>query len=172
MADRRRHHGFTLIEAILSIVLIGIVTISVGNLMVTGLSSYSLITDRREALQEARLAVNMMTNELAYIVNPATGITAISSPSITFTPATGGSVTYSVTGGNLLRGTQTLAKNVTSNTGFAFYTAGGGTTANPAQVYRIHIAVEVDTGVAAHGKVMINSNVYLRNRYYNGYSKL
>ena len=167
-----KKNAFTLVEVLLSMVIISALVVAVGQIMLVGMDSYSLITDRREALQGARLAVNMMENELQTIVNPATDIIAIAANSITFVPAGGGSVTYSVSGNQLLRDTDPLAKNITANTAFTYYTTGGATTSNPAQVYRIHIDIEVDTGVVRSGKVFIKDNVYLRNRYYSAFTQI
>ncbi len=168
---RRGQRGFTLIESLLAMVVISALVIAVAQIMIKAIDSYSLIVDRREVLQEARLAVNMMTNELQTIVHPGTDIASISATAITFTPAGGAAITYSVQGNTLLRDAKTLANNVTASTGFGYYTAGGAVTADPTKVYLIHIVVEVDTGMASHGKVRINSNVYLRNRYYNGFTQ-
>ena len=167
--DNRK--GFTLIEALLSIVVISALVAAVAHTMIKGMDSYSIIADRREALQEARLAVNMMSDELQTIANPATDISAISATSITFTPAAGGSVTYSIVGTELRRDSKTLAQNVTASSGFIYYTAGGGITSTPSLIYRIHIRVEISS-TALHGNVQINSNVYLRNRYYNAFTQI
>lgn len=168
-----RPRGFTLLEMLLAIVIISAMVVAVAFILIRGMEAYTLVVDRREALQEARTAVNMMTNELQTIQDPSTGIAGISATSITFTPAAGGSVTYSVSGGNLLRGAKTLASSVSAATQFQYFTAGGASTSNPAQVYRIHIAVEVDTPAGSgHGKATINSNVYLRNRYFNAFQQI
>lgn len=168
----KQDSGFTILESLLAMVAISVVVVAVAHIMITGMRSYVLTADRRDALQKARLAVNLMTNELQTIQNPATGISSISSTSITFTPQGGGSVTYSVSGSNLLRGSNILASNVTAATGFVYYTTGGATTSTPSAVHRIHITVAVDTGTSAHGVVTINSNIYLRNRYYSGFTRL
>jgi len=164
--------GFTLIESLLAIVIISIMVVAVAEILISGMGSYSLITDRREALQGARLAVNMITNELQAISDPSTDISSISATSLTFAPADGGSpVTYSISGTSLLRNAKALAENVLPASGFEYYTAGGSATTDPAQVHRINVSVGVDTG-AAHGQVVINSSAYLRNRYYNGFTQM
>jgi len=173
MTSSRRKNGFTIIESILAILVISTMVVAMGYIMIVGMDSYRLVSDRREALQGARLAVNMMSNDLMNIADPATDIASISATAITFTPAGGGgSVTYQVSGSNLMRGASILAGDVDTGTGFAYYTAGGGTTADQAQVYRIQITVVVDTPSSEYGKVTIRSDVYLRNRYYDSYTQL
>lgn len=164
--------GFTLLESLLTMIIIGVVSLGVGNIMVSGLETYSLIADRRQALHGARLAVNMMTNELQTVRNPSVDISNISTNSISFISASGESITYSISGTNLLRGDKTLAANVMNQTGFQFFTSGGGITSDSDKVHRVHISVEVGTGASGHGSVMLNTNVYLRNRYYNEFKQI
>lgn len=168
----KKQKGFTILESLLAIVVISVVLVAVGYILLQAMRSYTLVIDRREALQEARLAVNMMTNEIQTIANPTTDISSISTTSMTFTKAGGGGVVYSISGGELFRGSNILATNVSSQSRFDYYTAGGALTSNPSQVYRVHIALEVDTGDTASGKVMLNNNIYLRNRYYSGFTQL
>ena len=168
-----RCRGFTLVESLLAIVIISTMVVAVAEILISGMGSFSLITDRREALQGARLAVNMMTDEIQSISDPATDISAISANSMTFSPGGGGGpVTYSISGTNLTRNTKTLATDITPASSFEFFTAGGAATTNPAQVYRVGVTMGVDTGTAGHGQVVIKSSAYLRNRYYDGYTQM
>lgn len=160
-----------MVEMILAIIVISAIAGVVAYIMISSIGSYGLITARREALNEARTAMNLMSTELQTVTNPSVNITAVSSTSMTFNPAAGGSVTYSISGGNLLRDSNNLAKNVTANSAFTYYTTAGATTTTPSQVARVHIALEVDTGSTAYGKVMVVSDVYLRNLYYNSYTQ-
>ncbi|MFH1830844.1 MAG: hypothetical protein ABH871_08745 [Pseudomonadota bacterium] len=167
--------GFTFVESILTIIVISVLVIAIAHILISSLDSYSHILDRREALQEARLAANMMANEMQSIADPAKDIRAISPNSITF-DSFAGKVTYAIGENTLTRtdgsGTSMLADDVTAESGFDYYTAGGGTTTNPSQVYRIGIVIGVNTGVPQYGSVLINSDVYLRNRYYDLFTQI
>lgn len=171
---RGRKDGFTLIESVLAIVVIAAISVVVAEMMTVGLESYGMVVDRREALQRARLAMNLMTSELQTIAAPETDIASIGASAITFTSG-GGSITYAVSGNRLTRqdssGTSVLADGILPSTRFDYYTQGGATTSNRTLVHRIHITVGVDTGVARHGTVVMNSNVYLRNRYYGSFTQ-
>lgn len=167
----KNRRAFTLVEVLLSIVMIGAVVVCISYILILGMNSYSLVSDRRDSLQGARLAVNMMINDFQTIANPATDITSISSSAITFIAAGGGSVTYQVSGSNLLRGADVLASNLGVGSGFQYFTLNGAVTSNPAQVYRIHVSVTVNAQVAQNGTVTINSNAFLRNRYYAGFTQ-
>lgn len=167
-----RFTGFTIIEMILAMVIVSIIVVSIAQMMLKGIDSYSLIVDRREAVQGARLAANIMSTELATITSPATDISSISATSITFTPAGGGgAITYLVSGSNLLRNSKVLASSVTAATGFTYFTSGGAVTSDAAQVHRIGITVAVTAQNPANGTVTVKENVYLRNRYYSGFIK-
>ena len=166
-----RNRSFTLVEVLLAIVMIGAVSVAVSYILILGMNSYSIISDRRDTLQAARLAVNMMSNDFQNIANPATDIASISATSITFTPAGGGSVTYQVSGSNLLRGADVLASNVAVGSGFQYFTVNGASTSSPAQVYRIRISVTVNAQDVKSGTVTINSNAFLRNRYYESFTQ-
>ena len=171
MISLKRNRGFTLVELILSIVIISAIFVVMAQILITGLDSYRLVVNRREALQGARLAVNMMEGELQPVADPATDISAISSTSIQFTNANSQSVTYSISGSDLLRNSKILASNLGSASGFSYYTNGGSTTTDPAQVYRIDIVVEVDAEETQYGSVEAHASVFLRNRYYDAYTR-
>lgn len=169
---RHSIRGFTLVELILTMVIMSILFAFVGTIMYTGLKSYSLVSDRQNAISKARMALNLMADELVVISNPATDITSISSTSITFVSAEGESVTYSISSQNLMRDANILTDNVGTGTGFTYYTAGGGTTSTPSQVHRIKIDLAVNADASVHGVIRMTESIYLRNRYYNGFTKL
>lgn len=172
MAGVNRDDGFSLIELMLAIIVISALVAAMAHILLIGMDSYRIIVDRREALQGARLAINMMTNELQTIEVPSTDISSISPTAITFAPAGGGSVTYQVIGSNLMRGASILVGNVADGTGFTYYTSGGAVTADPAQVHRIRITVVIDMEDGDFGTLTARSDVYLRNRYYDSFTKL
>lgn len=174
MRGVRNRRGFTLVESLLAIIVIAAIAASVAELMLLALDSYGIIVDRREALQRARLAINLMDSELQVIANPATDITTISSNQITFLLG-GQSVSYAISGNRLLRqdssGASVVADNLLPGSRFDFYTQGGGTTTNRTAVYRIHLAIGVAVGGGTQGQIMLLSNVFLRNRYYVSFAQ-
>lgn len=56
--------GFTLIELIMSLVLLGIVGITAGMLIYQGTRSYEALSDQKEATQQATLAAERISREL------------------------------------------------------------------------------------------------------------
>ncbi len=170
---RRCTRGFTLVEALLAIVVIGAMVAATGNLLITGMDTYRLVVDRSDALQRARFAMNFMTNEFEIIEDPTNDIASITAGSITFTPAGGGSVTYQAIGNDVYRNGDLLVEDIDlGQSGLEYFTAGGATTSDPAQVYRIRVTLTVDAADASAGEVTLVSNVYLRNRYYESFTRL
>ncbi len=164
--------AFTLVESILAIIIISAMALVTGDILMSGMDTYALVVERREALQQARLATNFMTNELQTIADPATDISSIGATSITFTPAGGGGpVTYSVSGSNLMRGADILATNIGGATQFLYFTTGGAATSNPTQVYRIDLTVQIDANDPKFDSVTIKNGIYLRNRYYDQFTQ-
>lgn len=171
MSQTEGKNGFTLIESILAILVISAIALSMSYIIMVGMRSYAMISDRRTALQNARLGVNMMANEIETIANPATDISSVSSTSMTFTNAQSQSVTYSISGGNLMRNSDVLAANVTGTTAFSYFNAAGGSTSTPSLVARVHIIVQVNTPGSTSGQVTILNDAYLRNRYYTQFTR-
>lgn len=64
MQHRSREDGFTLIELILVIVLIGIISASTAMLMLQGTKSYADLVNRKESLHNARLAMERISREV------------------------------------------------------------------------------------------------------------
>lgn len=69
-----RENGFTLIELILVIMLIGIISASTAMLMLQGTKSYADLVDRKESLHNARIAMERISRE----VRQATSATTVS----------------------------------------------------------------------------------------------
>lgn len=62
--DLHTQKGFTLIEMIMSMVLLGIVAITAGMLIYQGTRSYEALSDQKEVTQRATLALERVSREL------------------------------------------------------------------------------------------------------------
>lgn len=80
----RDQTGFTLIEMILSLVLLGIVAITAGMLIYQGTRSYETLSDQKEVTQQATLALERVSRELRQIRCTPSGNTC--APSATDVP--------------------------------------------------------------------------------------
>lgn len=61
--------GFTLIELVITMVLIGIVAYVVASALSTGIKAYFVTDFRKEALDQARIAMERVTREIRNVVN-------------------------------------------------------------------------------------------------------
>lgn len=67
MNNRLNRKGFTLIELVLGMVLIGIVALVVANALSTGITGFFVVDNRKEALDQARGAMDRMAKEIRNI---------------------------------------------------------------------------------------------------------
>lgn len=141
---RAAQRGFSLIEMILVIVIVGIIASVGAQLMGTGFQLYFTGRDTLSVDAQARVALERMTRELR-TVRPATGLTMLPATEVTFTDETGTAVRYYINAGDLMRNTQVLAGGV-SGLGFVYVDSAGAVTASAAQVFYISVQFTVTQG--------------------------
>jgi prepilin-type N-terminal cleavage/methylation domain-containing protein len=114
--------GFTLIEIVITIVLVSILAALASVIILQGVKAYSDEDSRSDVHYQARLAVERIVREARQMQSCAT-ITVTSSPTGTlwFTDINGTPVKFSVSGGKLWRNdTDLLASGITSTQPFSF----------------------------------------------------
>ncbi len=168
----KSQHGFSLVESVLSCVVLAIVALTFASLFAHAIDSYEDMNARSESLDNARYSLNRISKELMYI--QPSNITAIAPGQLSFTDSTGLATSFNTAsvGGvlNLYRGTDLLAQNL-SSFGFAYYDATGALItdySSPALVRRIQISISVkDT--SGNNDVALTTEVYPRNFYYSNF---
>ena len=133
---KSRREGITLIELVLGMVLIGIVALVVANALSTGITGFFVVDNRKEALDQARIAMDRMAKEMRNLKNSAS-VTTSSATQFCFTMLDGTNnnllVNYSYVDPNIRReeggacvagNGQTLATNIASFS-FAYIRANG-----------------------------------------------
>lgn len=172
-AGGRENRGFTIIELILTTVLVSITIFGTASIIMRGLDAYAQARERRQAVNAARHGVDRMVRDLRQIASPATFI--LLANATTFRYATQlvplNFVTYQVQGNQLLLDGNLLVGNVVPGSGFSYFNAAGLPAVGLVDIARVNINLTVNTSVAAYGSVVINTDVYLRNRYYQGFSQ-
>ena len=139
--------GFTLIEAIISIVIAGVLATLGARLMSSGFRTYFLGRELAQDAAQGTLAVERMTRDLR-AVRSAADLTTIGASTITFVDVDGNTISYALSAGSVTRsqngGTaQPLAANV-SSLAFTYLQNDGQTTAaSSATVWYIAAAVTV-----------------------------
>jgi prepilin-type N-terminal cleavage/methylation domain-containing protein len=113
--------GFTLIELVITIVLVSILSGIAAMIILRGVTMYSDQDTRSDVHYQARLAVERITKELRSMQSCST-IAVSSNPtgSFSFVDSNSSGVNYNVSGGNLFRGADLLASGITSTQPFSF----------------------------------------------------
>jgi type II secretory pathway component PulJ len=158
--------GFTLVELVLSISLLGIVGGIMGALFAESITSYSTMADRRSSMESARIAVERIKRDVELIASTG-DIATFTDTNFTFSLAGEGSVAYTLSGTQLLRNTDVLADGV-SFFDFNYLDQNGASAGTAAAIRRIQFEIQVSTE-QGHGSHRVRSQVFLRSLYYESY---
>ena len=154
---KSRREGITLIELVIGMVLIGIVALVVANALSTGITGFFVIDNRKEALDQARIAMDRMAKEMRNLKNSAS-VTTSSATQFCFTMLDGTNnnvlVNYSYVDPDIKRKEagdvacppgegQTLATKIAASFSFAYIQANGteGSTFSSVTTKRIRIII-------------------------------
>ncbi len=168
----RNEKGFSFVELLMSLVVVGIISISFAYLFSTGVDSFALVSSRKEALSQGRYAINRMTQELLKV--RSTDIQSISNTSFSFTDSSGQSTDFhsQVVNGEtqLYRGNDLLATSLNGFT-LTYYDTNGVVISDYQQLaslrrIRIDLNVRVDGNA---GSVALMGEIYPRNFYYSNF---
>jgi len=113
--------GITLIELVMTMVLMGIVALVVANALSTGVTAFFTTDNRKESLDQGRIALDRMAKEIRNL-RDSDDVNASSATQFCFTDTEGVQINYSYAGTNLRRATgnctagsgATLSANITS----------------------------------------------------------
>ena len=147
--------------------LIGIIAFLVADAMSTGFRAFFTTDSRKEALDQARIAMERMTREIRNL-RDSDDVIASSTSQFNFTDVNGSNIDFNYSSPNITRNSATLATNITSFS-FAYIRADGTSDAsfvdsdpdNPAtDAKRIRITV---TAMVSNEPVTLQSEVWPRN---------
>lgn len=161
--------GFTLVEIILSVSLVGILFIFAGLLLRSGLDAYTHLSQRGANLQASRFAMDRMIRELIQVEddNP-NNIQSIQSNRIVFVDSLGITSDFELIGQNIMRNNDILLGNVTSLTFTGFASDNSITTAAP-QVRRVRIQFStLPPGQTA--PLTLRTDIFVRNYMYDNFN--
>lgn len=160
--------GFTLVEFVLAIAMIGILGAVLGPGLGRAIRGYNIVQARRATLAQARAAIDRIVHEIRLIQGANAILNISSSSSFQFEYPNNNAITYSLSGGNLMRNSDILADNVPS-LNFQYFRGSGATTTTPSQVRRVRIQFAINAP-NSQGGLTLATHVYLRalhDRYEN-----
>ena len=152
--------GFTLIEIVITIVLLSIISGIAAMIILQGVRAYTLESTHSDVHYQAKLAMERMAREL----RTATTVTATApSSSLVFTDVTGTSVTYSLNGNNVTRNADLLSTGVTALL-FSHYDNANVLTAATASVWTVEVSMTDQQGAGATADTLqMRTRVHPRN---------
>lgn len=154
--------GFTLVELIITIVLIGIIAGVAAMLILQGVKGYSDEEIRSDLTNQARLAIERMAREIRE-ARDCTDITSMAPGTFTFTGIDGVAVTFTTSGANLTRNGTTLASDV-SALDFAYLRRSGAPAGSAAQIWNVDVTLTVNRSGESHThRIRVHPRGFLPN---------
>jgi len=153
-----KQHGFSLIELVMVIVLMGIIASIASKILAEGLNN--LLTARKvnDANWQGQLAMERMIRDFRDV--RSSGDISISSASeFAFTDINGNSIDYKLSGTSLMQGSSILADGISSLV-FTYYNASGTSGASGSAIHYVKAAITVTQGGANY---TVSALGYLRN---------
>ena len=152
--------GFTLIELVLTITILGVLSMVIAPNMFNAIKGYDLVGTRRLVLAEGRAGVERMAKEIRLIPGAAQ-ITSVAAQNFQFQYPTGTSIAYTLSGTNLLRNSNILIGNINALT-FTYYDESGTSTLTAANVRSVGILFTIDSP-GAIANYTLRTRVFLPN---------
>ena len=143
-AYRNRSGGFTLVEMVVVIALLGIIGLVPSYVIVESMRVYARTAPKVDAAYQARLADDRMKREIRDLKGLGR-VTAMTSSAFTFDDSSDTTIAYSLSASNLLRNGDLMAKGVTSLT-FSYWKSDGTVASAAADLNLVEYDLTVQTG--------------------------
>lgn len=135
----KKQRGFTLIELIFVIALMGIISVVISKTLFESYRTFMTAQDASELDWNTFLALERLANDI-HTIRSASDITTISATQLVFVNQSGATIQYQLSGSLLLRNSITLASGIQSFA-FTYLNKNGITTATPSAVRYIGINI-------------------------------
>lgn len=171
-----KNGGFTLIEVVLTIVIVGIIAGVAAKILMSGLDTYSFVVNRKDATQHARVGMEKMVSELLLIKN--SDIRWMYNENFGFWDRDQGGASFKK---DAMRGLPVLSRGDESWGGDDYFLAGqlgiidfdylradGSGTSSAAEVRKINVELSIDA-LGGHGAITLRTEVFPRNMMYSNF---
>jgi prepilin-type N-terminal cleavage/methylation domain-containing protein len=135
----RSQKGFSLLELIITIIIMGIISVIIGKILIQSFNMFSISQNIGEADWQGLFSLEKLTNDI-HNIRSAGDITSISSSSFSFVDMAGTTVTYQLSGSTLLRNGLTVASGLSGLT-FSYLDDTGAVTASAVRYVSIAVTL-------------------------------
>ncbi len=162
--NSKKVRGFTLIEAVMVIVIVGILAGGSSMYIKQVMDTWNFQNFREEAVSQGRIGLIRMTREIRQIKGPF-NVTAANQTVFSFVDHNDNAISYSLSGTNLNRNSNLLLSGVNNFT-FSYYDVNNTLVTSPilapnsTNIYRINIDFQVQSGSQTK---RLRSQVWPRN---------
>ena len=138
---RYQQKGFTFIELILVVILLGIISVVIGRILLEGYRTFLTSQSILETDWQGWMALERMVNDI-HTIRSAADLSTIQTNQLTFVNTNGNTIQYQLSGSSLMRNSFILASGIQS-LNFSYLDANGTTTAIPSAVRYISLSLRV-----------------------------
>lgn len=150
--------GFTLLEMVMVLALVGIVALILSQVIYSGMNSWFFIKEQKSMMTDASSAMRRMVREIRL----ANSITTFASSECQFTDISGAAINYRQVGSNLQRNSEIMLQCVAVNgLQFSYLDSQGGAAASASTIRSIQIVLTTQNG---SNRVALLSSASIRKR--------
>jgi len=168
----RKIAGFTLVELILAILIVGAIAGVSAKILLSGIDTYEFITTRKNATQNARVAMERMVDELVLLKQWT--IDSMAENKISFFDYTSTYASFKTDTFNgepaILRGEDFLA-GPSGLLDFDYLAEDDTNTASTWDVRKINIELQIDAE-GGNGSITLRTEVYPRENMYSDFERV
>ncbi|HEX2548916.1 MAG TPA: prepilin-type N-terminal cleavage/methylation domain-containing protein [Gammaproteobacteria bacterium] len=140
----KKYLGFSLLELILVMVVMGIVVAASSSSIMEGLENFTTSKNFDRLDWQANMAIEEIARKARTITRSAS-ITTATATQFTFVDSTNTTQSYTLSGGKVLENSNILVENATNLT-FTYYTKLGATTATISAIRFVKVSITVAIG--------------------------
>lgn len=159
--------GFTLFELIMSIAIMGVVTVWIGMLLLQIVENFNIIENRQNIAMQGKITMDWMVNDIREISVSGSDLSLSNADlnKVSFTSVSGEPISYEFISGLILRSNKTLCENV-SNLVFTYWDVDNIAIPSPVSLINIdrihHVVVNLSLSRAGEA-YNLESWITLRN---------